>query len=316
MRTVLAPRASSILYDLLAEPARPRGFLLPANICPIVPLTFFKAGVPVEFVDIAADTLQMDLGQAVHKLGQDPAAYGGVLYAHTYGDAYSPDDLFHEIKNRFPQILLIDDRCLCMPDLDPPASSPADVILYSTGYAKIVDIGMGGYAYLQDGVTCRHRSLPYERAALRAAEDKYKACIASGTEFVYEDSDWLQTDGSLPAWEAYRRKLMKVLPASLEHRQSINAVYNSHIPAEVQLPARFQLWRYNLRLKQQKRVLDALFAVGLFASAHYAALDGIMGAGSGRNARELAGQVINLVNDRHYTIEMAEKTAKIVLRSL
>ena len=41
-----------------------------------------------------------------------------------------------------------------------------------------------------------------------------------------------------------------------------------------------------------------------------------MGSGGGKNARELAGHVINLFNDQHYTLDMAERTAEIVRRSL
>ena len=63
METVIAPRASTILYDLLVSMRDRRTFLLPANICSIVPLTFLKAGTPFEFVDISPETLHMDLEQ-------------------------------------------------------------------------------------------------------------------------------------------------------------------------------------------------------------------------------------------------------------
>ncbi len=59
-----------------------------------------------------------------------------------------PAGSLKEIKENHPDLLLIDDRCLCVPDLEPDLSSPAEVILYSTGYGKIVDLGFGGYACL------------------------------------------------------------------------------------------------------------------------------------------------------------------------
>ncbi|MBU1662154.1 MAG: hypothetical protein KKD28_11865, partial [Chloroflexi bacterium] len=85
MQIVQAPRASAILYNLLKSQDNSRPWLLPANICPIVPITFFKAGIPIEFVDISAETLHMDLEQAEGRLERD--AYGGILYAHTYGES-------------------------------------------------------------------------------------------------------------------------------------------------------------------------------------------------------------------------------------
>ncbi len=52
----------------------------------------------------------------------------------------------------------------------------------------------------------------------------------------------------------------------------------------------------------------------LFASSHYASLAGIMGEGNCPAAQQLAGQVVNLFNDSHYTVQMAERTVQIVLR--
>lgn len=316
MRSILAPRACTILYNLLRQVAPGRAFLLPANICPIVPVTFFKAGLPIEFVDISANTLNMDLDEVQARLERDDRTYGGLLYGHTYGHPLTPEAFFQHIKRRFPDLLIIDDRCLCVPDFVQPRSSPADVTLYSTGYAKIVDIGFGGFAFLQDRVRYQHHGLPFREADLDAMEGAYKACMEANRVFSYADSDWLQADADLPAWDDYQRQVMDALKLSIEHRDAINAVYNSRIPSQLGLARDFQLWRFSLRVPEKQKVLAAVFAAGLFASSHYASLDGIMGAGGGRNARELAGQVINLFNDQHYTLDMAERTAEIVRRSL
>jgi hypothetical protein len=316
MRTVLAPRATTILHDILLTRGGSLPYLLPANICPIVPITFLKARIPFEFVDISAETLQMDVSVVDALLRSRPNAYGGVLYAHTYGDPTTPLDFFARLKARHPDLLLIDDRCLCQPDLQPDPSMVADVVLYSTGYAKIVDIGFGGYAFLRDHVSLRRTSLPFSPPSLAALEAGYKACVQSGTRFAYVDSDWLQTGPDQPAWDDYRQRVLGECATSIGHRQSLNAVYNSLIPAELILPEIFQLWRFNLRVPHPQRALAAIFDAGLFASAHYASLVGIVGEGSDRNARRLAAQVINLFNDGHYTLEMAERTAQIVRRSL
>src|SRR5512135_1457121 len=113
MYTVLAPRASSILYDVLVSRSEQRPFLLPANICPIVPITFLKARVPFEFVDISAGNLHMDLEQAEALIRK--RNLGGLLYAHTYGETSTPDEFFGLIRDISPGLVVIDDRCLCLP---------------------------------------------------------------------------------------------------------------------------------------------------------------------------------------------------------
>ncbi|MFZ2800660.1 MAG: hypothetical protein WAZ30_10580, partial [Syntrophorhabdus sp.] len=60
---IFANRASGILYWFLK--AYPEGtYILPANICPVVPLTFRKAGVEFELLDINPGNLCLD-GQSV-----------------------------------------------------------------------------------------------------------------------------------------------------------------------------------------------------------------------------------------------------------
>jgi hypothetical protein len=316
MKTVLGARASSILYDLLLTRADGRPFLFPANICPIVPLTFLKAKVPFEFVDISAKTLHLDLDAVRSQLQSRHGRYGGILYVHTYGDPSTPYPDFVEIKETDPDLLLIDDRCLCVPELTPDASNVADAVLYSTGYAKIVDRGFGGYAFLQEHIACGHNVLPYEHHELEALEASYKQAIQNRQAYCYTDSNWLQTEAELPAWPHFADRVRHALKVSLEQRQRLNAIYDALIPAELRLPPSYQLWRYNIRVKDGTAMLRAIFAAGLFASAHYASLAGLFGPGTGSNATELAGQVVNLFNDQHFTPDMAEKTAQTVLRSL
>src|ERR671925_178228 len=138
MQIVQAKRASAILYNLLVNRQDQHPWLLPANICPIVPITFLKARVPFKFVDISARTLHMDLEQAEAMIQEH--TFGGLLYAHTYGERSTPNEFFTSIKSFSPELMIIDDRCLCIPDLEIQPANKADVQLYSTGYAKIVDL--------------------------------------------------------------------------------------------------------------------------------------------------------------------------------
>jgi len=310
---VIAPRATAILYHLLHSRPDRRPFLLPANICPVVPLTFLKADIPFAFVDLDPATLNLDLVHAAAVL--QTGRFGGILYAHTYGDESTPVDFFAEVKRLDENLLVIDDRCLCFPNLIPNPKNPADVLLYSTGYAKMVDLDSGGYAFLHPDIEYHPQTLPFNPAHYEEIEKDYKKNIINRTLFQYADSDWLQSDPA-PAWDAYRRQIAEAGPESRVHRMEVNAGYAARLPAEICLPEKFQLWRFNIRVENKADVLKSIFDAGLFASSHYASLAGIFAPGSCPQAEELAGHVINLFNDHHYTVEMAERTCDIIQRTV
>lgn len=314
MQLIQAPRASTILYGLLVRQKGGRPWLLPANICPIVPITFLKAGVPFQFVDISPVTLQMDLDQAETLIRK--GEFGGLLYAHTYGERSTPHEFFEALKQTSPDLLIVDDRCLCIPDLAPDPANQADVQLYSTGYAKVVELNFGGYAFLRDNLEYQAPHLPFQTAHHEEIERSYKQAIELQTPFVYQDCDWLETDTPVPAWELYLERIERRLIESLEQRIALNQIYADRLPVEIQLPGGFQTWRFNLRVKNKRRILEKIFAAGLFASSHYASLAGIMGDGDAPHAAALAEDVINLFNDHHYTAAQAEQTCTIILENL
>lgn len=310
---VTARRACAILFNLLSKRADRRPFLLPANICPVVPLTFLKSRMSFEFVDIDPVTLGMD-SVLVRKRVRS-GKFGGLLYAHTYGNPDTPRELFAEIKQANEEIMVIDDRCLCIPDLEPGRGNPADVLLYSTGYAKIMDIGFGGYGFIRDDLDYRPHALPFSEVDLATVEAGYKASLAGHESFAYVDSDWLQM-GPAPRWEDLCQQITQALPASLEQRRKLNAIYHERIPDTICLPEKFQLWRFNLRFPDKLGILRKLQQAGLFASSHYASLAGIFAPGHCPQAETLHAKVVNLFNDQHYTIEMAEQTCDIIRTAL
>jgi hypothetical protein len=282
---------------------------LPANICPIVPITFLKAGTPFELVDISATNLHMELEQAEALVKRREV--GGLLYAHTYGDESTPDDFFQSLKSMNPELIIVDDRCLCIPEFE--VSSSADLILYSTGYAKIVELGFGGYAFIKQGLDYHPVSLPFDPEHYLEIENFYKQAIQNGIRYIYADRDWLQTDADLPAWDAYREQVESSLVASIAQRETLNNIYVSRLPQEIQLPERFQTWRFNIRVPNKQQILKAIFEQGLFASSHYASLAGMMSVNRAPAAEVLAKDVINLFNDHHFDIQMAERVCEIIL---
>jgi len=309
MRIFRAPRASTILYNVLIGQKGKRPWLLPANICPIVPITFFKAGVPFEFVDISAETLHMDLKQVEVQI--EKRRVGGVLFAHTYGDASTPHHFFEYAKVLDSDLIIVDDRCLCVPDFE--GGQFADVTLYSTGYAKIVDLGFGGYAIVKNEVLSKPARLTFNENHQNQIEDAYKKAIQNRTRYTYYDCDWLDTSESLPEWKEYRRQIEDKLQVSLAHREQLNKIFSSTLPREIQMPQEFQMWRFNIRIRNKSRVLKAIFDAGLFASSHYAPLTGIMVDGNAPEADRLASEVINLFNDHHFDAQKAGQVCEVIL---
>lgn len=142
-------RASFVLYKVLAKLGNKNKFILPLNICPIVPETFMKANIKFEFIDINLDTLCMDEELLLNKI-RDDKDIGGVLFVKTFGIELNIEQLFKKIKELNEDIFIIDDMCLCIQQFDYDIEkSYADMALFSSGYSKYVDIGYGGYGFLK-----------------------------------------------------------------------------------------------------------------------------------------------------------------------
>ena len=314
MQIVQAPRASAVLYNILVSQASDLPWLMPANICPIVPITFLKARVPFEFVDISVETLHMDREQAEALIKK--RRYGGVLYAHTYGELSTPNDFFAKIKSLDPKLLILDDRCLCIPDLEPDHNSGADVILNSTGYAKIVELNFGGYAFMTDEVPYQSQQLPFSSQAHEELEMAYKVSISRNSKFIYRDTDWLETSSDLPKWSNYCQQIKNGLKESMQQRAALNTIYAANLSVEIQLPDAYQLWRFNIRVKNKKPIYEAIFKAGLFASSHYVSLAGIMSEGRAPQAEVLADEIINLFNDHHFSAQQARKVCAVIMENI
>jgi hypothetical protein len=256
----------------------------------------------------------MDLAQAEELIKS--REFGGLLYAHTYGEASTPNQFFEFVRSRSRDLMIIDDRCLCIPDLSLDPANKADVQLYSTGYAKIVDLNFGGYAFMTDDVQCELTKLPFHPERYEEIEKAYKVAVSQLTKFVYQDIDWLESGTAVPSWNEYCAQIKDSLARALEHRTSLNQVYASLLPAEIQLPAAFQTWRFNVRVWDKQRILEAIFSSGLFASSHYASLAGIMDDGRAPQAETLGESIINLFNDHHFRLDQAERVCNIIVENL
>ena len=316
MRLVRAARASTLLHDLLRSQPSSGPWLLPANVCPIVPLTFLKAGRVFEFVDIERETLCMDRAEALVRLREAPDRYAGLLFVRTYGLEDEFDEFFADIARVAPPALLVDDRCLCPPSFAHPDAPVADVMLYSTGYAKTVDVGFGGFAWLADRVAHEPCEQPYREEDLERLTLAYKAAIKSEERLASAPGDWLDTRPPALDLDEYRRFVERALRESLTLKARINRIYDEAIPERVRLDDRFQRWRYHLVVSDKRRLLAAIFERGLFASSHYADLTPVFAQGRSPVAARFHASVVNLFNDRYFDEEKAGRIAAIVREHL
>ncbi len=305
-------RASTVLFNFLRGMGSTGVFLLPANICPLVPLVFQKAEIPFEFIDIEADTLCMDRRQVIRLLDSQPGKYAGVLFARTYGLGSDFGEFFHTIKAINTSILTIDDRCLCAPVPDAMPEAGIDLILYSTGYAKYVDIGQGGFGILTDDHVYLRTENRFDPAALAAVSLAYKTALDQRTPFCQPHSDWLDTRPPEIAWSAYRDRIRAETEAMQRHKAQLNALYAAGLPVEIRLAESFQQWRFNILVENRAALMQTIQLNGLFASNHYASLAGIFGPGDTPIADNLGQRVVNLFNDRYFDTDRARQLIDLI----
>lgn len=306
-------RACTVLFNLLKAHQIDGPFLLPSNVCPVVPLTFLKAGRRFEFVDIAPDTLCMDPQRILDRWkAVDRPAPAGLLYVRTYGAILDAVGLFRAVKELSPTALIVDDRCLCEPKFDEAVLPYVDAALYSTGYAKFVDIGFGGVGVLRTGVPYQQTRLSFQPADLQEITKRYKRSIDEQRPFSYDECDWLCGERPAHSWVEFQDVVGREQNRIRDMKREINAIYASGIPKSLQFPAEFQSWRFNIHVSQKDAVLDAIRDEGLFASGHYDSLEGVFGEGSGEYSRLVHSRVINLFNDRYFSVPLAERVVEVL----
>lgn len=272
MKLVTANRANKILYNFIKTNNIAGKILLPVNICTDVVLTLQYVGLDLEFVDIQADNLCIDQ-DTVLSLATEASM---LLFVHTYGVENEFDYFFQKVKEVNSEIVIVDDKCLCMPNLL-VEESIADLVLYSTGAKKMVDLCGGAIGYV-------------------ANQWEYN-------EIEVEPNAYLNNE----RWLLDAKQLYIKMDAMIVHKEKLNAIYRQMLPSDIQLPDAYQHWRFNILTEKKDEILKALFSEGLFASNHYKSLsnDCII-------AYTLHEHVLNLFNDQYYTQEQAIRTCEII----
>lgn len=308
---IYTQRACGALYRFIM--LNPMGcYILPANVCPVVPLTILKAGRSVEFVDISSQTLCMDKDACLSKIAKEDNCYVGVIFVQTYGVNYDTSEFCNSLKALKPDILFVEDRCLCIPNFN-TISSDVDLYLYSTGYAKYVELGYGGFAISTKQNIMSNENLKYSTKDCEEFEVLYKKSFNEKT--IIEDISklyWLDIS-VIDKNTNYESSLIEKKRIIDKHKLEINNLYQTLLPQSIQLDSRFQTWRFNIILPNSDYVIQKIFSNGLFASKHYQTSAYLFDNSTKYHvADDLYRNIINLFNDLHFTLSQAERICKII----
>jgi hypothetical protein len=313
-RVVLERRASTVLYHYLRSVARKGVWLLPANVCPIVPAVFQKAGIEYEFVDIDRQSLCMDPVRALSLLRKATNRYGGVLFVRSFGHSGDFRRFFRGVKAIDADLKVIDDRCLARPRFRSPEQD-ADLELYSTGYSKFVDLGWGGWGILRDAESYLPAVQAFDPDAHAGLVDQFHMVLREHNLFNSTQAPWLDMRTPETGVEEFQFMVECRIEESVLHKESLNAIYAERLEAWA-APAECRDWRFTLFCDCQQELIRAIFAAGHFASAHFASLAPMFGPGDVPVADWCGKRVVNLFNDFRYDEDRARQLANMVRRVL
>ncbi len=315
MKRIVENRASAILYNfILSNNLEGKKFLIPANICPIVPTTLLKCKVKYEFIDISLNNYLIDKNAVKNKLRKENIA--AIIFVRTYGYLSDENDFFKEMKSISPETLIIDDRCLSIPNVEEKENSEVDLILYSTGYSKYIDFGYGAYAFIKKTLNYNLINTDFDKKDLDELVEKFKKNLETKTKFNYIDNNWLNNTKVFFNEKEYFLKIKKELKKVREHKKKLNNIYKSNLPEKIQFHDNYNNWRFNILANNKDTILNNIFKNNLFASSHYQPLVNMWGQGKSDNSEQLFSKVINLFNDFRFTEEKALKICEIINKSI
>jgi hypothetical protein len=296
---VAEQRASGVIYNVLKALGDDIVFLLPANVCPIVPVTFLKTGVQFEFIDISRDTLCLDLSLAEMRIGKHRKP--GLFYVRSLGIQHEVDAAFQRLKRVNPHLFIIDDRCLSRITFsEQELCSQADVTVFSTGMAKYIDLGRGGLGYIRPGrIEYKSLELAFNDASLTQVMSKIRDTMRGQMPFAGADGDWLDTRRLPFSFDEYRKLIEFENKRIACHKASINQIYRSGLDKRLLpgYPFETDSWRFTVFCDNKGFVIEKIFQQNLFASSHYAPLSHLFGGPEAAVAKDVHSRIVNLFND-------------------
>ena len=312
MKLILSNRALSILYNFLST-YKNEGYtlLLPSNICHDVFFLILNLEFPFLIIDIENDNLCIDRKKVQDFIKSSDKVI--LLYNHTYGNLFIPYDFFKEIKNSSSSAIIIDDRCLCFPSMEITSSDDyIDLIIYSTGHGKQIDLGIGGFGFIKTTYNLLQHKVDFDEKKYSILKSLFNSDI---NKLINAKS--LLTTCLIPKVEIasdnnYQKEIEKEGEKWNKHKIKLRTIYETLFSVTIQMPVAFNNWRFNILVKNKNQILEKIFENNLFASSHYPSIGTKINSTNCKVANQLHCDVLNLFIDKYYTEEMALKTTKIV----
>ena len=304
-------RASAILYEYLLNIQNDGYFLIPANVCPIVPITLLKLNKKFELMDVNREDMCMNLDCVYDLIQKNRKKYSGIIYVDSYGLEKNVEEYFKSFKEKDNDFLIIHDKCLTIPDFEPKQTF-ADLALFSTGYGKVVDVGMGGFAinYNPNYANMIISNMnEYSKYDMENLEKQYKKSIQKKEMFVYSDSKWLDLRSPETDFLDYKTNVINTVTKIMNHKKKLNNIYKNNLSFK---SIASNIWRYNIFLKNAKEIEKIIKREGLFCSRHYASLSMVFSKQDMPNASFVEERVLNLFNDFHVDEKYAYEIVKII----
>jgi hypothetical protein len=274
-------RASSILHRFLLKFDKSIKVILPVNICPIVNEVISKSGFTPHFIDVSEKYLfTIDQEKLIDYLNKNVGKKNIVLLNQTYGINFDFSKLCENLKKNY-DVVIIEDKCLSIPNLE--TADYVDITLYSTGYAKILELPFGG-------------GIAVSKDEIKLPEPLFY--FGTSKEYKRMNIDY------------FEKEIQNKLSIVLEHKNNINDIYDSELK-EYSINENLNLWRYNITVKNKDAVLAKIFENKLFASNHYKPL--LSNYYIYKNSWDLYNNVINLFNDFYINEAQAYLITKIIL---
>lgn len=311
---VFGNRASALLYNFLNSNNFKKPFLLPSNVCPVVPLSFLKAGVDFEFVDIDGSHA-IDKSKCLEKLSSNK--YQGLLFVHAYGKEFNNIEFYQDIKTLNHEFCIIDDRCLCIPDTVTETPDNIDFQLFSTGYAKYIEMSFGGYANIScskmNGYTSVGREYDHE---VEIRQQSYiKECLTKDARYEWSSFlPWLDFSELNMSGDEYLSLIEQKKSEVIKHKDAINSIYRNCLPKHIRMGYDYENWRFCILVNNQQVLLENIFKHNLFAGTNFPSVSYMFKGVHSYNAEIESSKIINLFNDFRISEEQALRISDIVNR--
>ena len=329
-------RGSSALYAILNSiTVTKRKILLPVNICEIVIPVIQMAGFNPVFYDVNPAIGNSDFENIKAKYTGEEAV---LLAVHNFGAALEIDLISDWAKEN--DIFLIEDVCNALGATckNVPVGNRGDAAIYSFGYSKIVDVGIGGGAIVREpGLRQKVNELI---STFDLFSELYKEAdhnFQSKLKILRKDAGKQNPEIYQPLYEQYAKFLIYRLDKQTEnlikdalsnlnnillarHQKAMmykNGIRSGKVLHIKQVKGQIY-WRYNIMVEPEWRdeLLKLLTDNSIWASTWYPPVDQLFfeesNSSSYSGATFFSTRVINLFVDERFSIAEVKRTIRLI----